>query len=51
MTVIKKIDDNIAVLQLNRPKVNAINETMVDELIQNLYQIREDNNIKMIMKL
>ena len=46
MTVIKRIDGNIAILQLNRPKVNAINEMMVDELLHILTELTTEENIK-----
>jgi len=45
MTVLKKIDDNVAILELNRPKPNAINEEMVDELIHCLSEVKKDNSI------
>ena len=49
MTVIKQIDGNIATLQLNRPKVNAINEKMVEDLLQNLSEIKKDEKIQGII--
>lgn len=45
MTVLKQIDDSIAILQLNRPKANAINEAMVDELLHHLLEIKDDSSI------
>ncbi len=45
MTVIKNIEDKIAILQLNRPKANAINEEMVDEILVHLSIIRNDDSI------
>ena len=49
MTVIKNIEGEIAILQLNRPKANAINENMVDELLQHLSEIKNDDSINGII--
>ena len=49
MTVLKQIDDSIAILQLNRPKANAINEAMVDELLHHLMEIKDDSSINGII--
>ena len=49
MNIIKHIDGKIAILQLNRPKVNAINEEMVDELLHYLSEIKNDNSINGII--
>ena len=49
MTVQKQIESNIAILQLNRPKANAINENMVDELLLHLSKIKNDDSINGII--
>ena len=49
MTVIKNIEGEIAILQLNRPKANAINENIVDELLQHLSEIKNDDSINGII--
>ena len=48
-TIIQQIDGNIAILKLNRPKVNAINEQMVDDLLLNLSELKKNNNINGII--
>jgi Delta3-Delta2-enoyl-CoA isomerase len=48
-TIIKHIDGNVAILQLNRPKVNAINEEMVDELLHHLLSLKNNEKINGII--
>ena len=43
------IDENIATIVLNRPKVNAINETMVEELRECFQKLAIDPNIKAVI--
>ena len=41
--------ENIEVLQFNRPKVNALNEELIQSLILNFDDIIKDDNIKGII--
>ena len=43
------IDENIATIVLSRPKVNAINETMVEELRECFQKLAIDPNIKAVI--
>jgi len=43
------IDNNIATLKLNRGKVNALNETLVEQLRECFDQLRTDESVKAII--
>jgi len=44
------VEEGIAYLYLNRPKVlNALNETMKDELIHALKETGEDDNVRVMI--
>lgn len=42
-------NENIATIALNRPKVNAINEPLVDELSQCFQKLTDDSNVKAVI--
>ena len=41
--------DQIQIIELNRPKVNAINEELIKSLISHLNSVEKDNTIKGII--
>lgn len=43
------IEDHIAVLSINRPPVNALNLTLLDEFINALKQMGDDKNVRVIV--
>ena len=47
--LLKSVDGGIATLVFNRPKVNAINEALTDEMIATLRSLIEDPQVKAIV--
>lgn len=43
------ISENIATIVLNRPKVNALNETVVEELRECFQRVADDSNVKAVI--
>jgi enoyl-CoA hydratase/carnithine racemase len=43
------VDENIATVVLNRPKVNALNEAVVEELRECLQKVADDSNVKAVI--
>ena len=49
-TISTEIDNNVLLLTLNRPKImNAVNETMIEEIITAIDDADENDNVRAIV--